>query len=80
MKYLLKKLPYNFEVKISKSSGIIVFAGSPFSASIIQNIPLESKQITDYCFRRVKAVNQETFFGMQMAGVWNLKKFDDIFL
>ena len=38
------------------------------SQDIIQNIPLESKQMTNYCFRRVNAVGQEAFFG-QMSGV-----------
>ena len=32
------------------------------SQDIIQNIPLESKQMIIYCFRRVKAVKQEVFF------------------
>ena len=32
------------------------------SEDIIQNIPLESKLVIDYCFRRVKAVSQEAFF------------------
>ena len=50
------------------------------SQDIIQNIPLESKQMTDECFRRVKAVNQEMFFFWQMAGVWNFFfNFDLIF-
>ena len=39
------------------------------SQDIIQNIPLESKQMTDYCFRRVKAVSQEAFSFEKMAGV-----------
>ena len=31
------------------------------SEDIIQNIPLESKQMTDYCFKKVKAVSQGGF-------------------
>ena len=49
------------------------------SEDIIQNIPLESKQMTDYCFKKVKAVSQGVFW--QMAGVWIFyENVDPIFL
>ena len=45
------------------------FSGSTFSAraldgsqDIIRNIPVESKQMTDYFFRRVQAMSQEALF------------------
>ena len=49
------------------------------SQDITRNIPLELKQMTDYCFRRVKTVSQEAFFG-QMVGVSIFfENFDPIF-
>ena len=48
----------------------LVFTGSSFSARpLAVVIPLKSKQMTDYCFRRIKAVRQEAFFFQQMANV-----------
>ena len=62
LEYLLKKLSYNFEVKISELCSFCwksIFSKiSCGSQDIIRNIPLELKQMTDYCVSRVKAVSQ----------------------
>ena len=45
------------------------------SQDIIHNIPLDSKQMTDYCFRRVKTISQEVCFwrnGRCLKFFWQL--------
>ena len=49
------------------------------SHDIIQNIPLESKQITVFFFRRVKAVSQEAFFCKWQVLEFFFENFNPIF-
>ena len=66
---LLKYLAFAFYLPVKKELLCASFCWKSIfskdscdSQDIIEDIPFESKQLTGYCFRRIKEVSHETFF------------------